>query len=81
MQGRTITTLHWMTLLFSFLPESPRWLYTQGRKEEADAIVKKMAEVNKVELPEKLDIIVKVKLKFNFLRVQVSCAADNNARQ
>ncbi len=47
-------------IYYSVLPESPRWLYTQGRNEEADEIVQKMARVNKVDLPEKLNIVVKV---------------------
>ena len=35
------------------IPESPRWLVTQGRFEEAKKIVQYMAEVNGNTMPEK----------------------------
>lgn len=36
------------------LPESPRWLITQGRFEEAEIVFRKAAKINGVQLPAKL---------------------------
>jgi len=34
------------------MPESPRWLISKGRYQEATKIVEKIAKVNKVQLPD-----------------------------
>ncbi|XP_046326554.1 organic cation transporter protein-like [Haliotis rufescens] len=36
------------------IPESPRWLMNEYRDEEAEVIIRRAAEVNKVKLPDKL---------------------------
>ena len=36
------------------IPESPRWLLSRGKTEQAEKIIRKCAKVNGVTLPEKI---------------------------
>ena len=45
-------------LLHFLLPESPRWLLTQGRHQEAVKIVRHMAAINGKDLPDHIQIIL-----------------------
>lgn len=47
------------------LPESPRWLLTQGRMEEALKVLEMMARVNKRELPASFRSELEAKVKLN----------------
>ncbi len=42
-------------LCYKIVPESPRWLVTQGRSKDAKRVLIQVAEVNKSKIPEDLD--------------------------
>ena len=39
-------------LCFSLYPESPRWLYAQGRRKEMNKLILKAASINRVKISE-----------------------------
>lgn len=44
----------WILLSYRIMPESVRWLVSQGRKNDAIKIINKAAKVNGVEVPKHL---------------------------
>ncbi|XP_034539739.1 LOW QUALITY PROTEIN: solute carrier family 22 member 4-like [Notolabrus celidotus] len=86
---------HWETLttamavsnviylpLWWTVPESPRWLFYQGRVKEAEAILREAAKTNKVEAPEDIftaaeieDVLALKEKNYNITVLLYNCSA------
>ena len=56
-------------MFYSIVPESARWLYSQGKSGKADYLMHKMAKFNGVTLPDKLEITVQVRQTLCILHI------------
>ena len=45
-----------MYLTYFIVPESPRWLVSQGRMEDAKEVLTKIAKTNKSKIPEDIEV-------------------------
>ena len=60
----TIVPMLLYLILVSFVPESPRWLVSQGKVKQAEKILRSIAKTNKKELPGNFsDLLGKLSMK------------------
>ena len=62
--------------MFSLLAESPRWLISKGRLTDADKVIRKIAKVNKKDLPEEFFANLELKDQPNVSITQYGGVSD-----
>jgi len=51
----SVVPMAFVFLTFKILPESPRWLLTSGRLNDAERVIREIAKVNKAQVPKDLE--------------------------